>query len=102
MADDVQTQLAALTQSIDRLIQGQSVIADTQKLHTKILENLLRAATAPLPETDPVALELEILRKALVENSGSVNELVSALSDLPRQIGLEMAEVSRSALADLN
>ena len=97
MADETQTQFLALTQIAERLLQGLTAIATTQDFHSRILQSVLAALTAPPSDVDELGLLIQSLTRSIAANTDKVADLVVALDVLPDRVGAEVAARTKTA-----
>ena len=79
---------------IMELLQG---IINVQDRHTKMLKQMLDAATRPLDEKSPVATALEALVSSTTAQTTALKALTDTMHNLPERITTTMkAEIDRA------
>lgn len=101
VGDKPEDKLEALRLSVDRLTQALTLMLEVQAAQGEMLQQLLRAAAAPMPAESPVATALSKLSATITAQTLHLQEVSRGLARLPEDVGREVTQGLRAALGEV-
>jgi hypothetical protein len=99
------TQMSQLIRTADRarqdgaaMLQGLSLMAETQSTHTEMLRAILTAATEEPPESPMVTL-VEALIATLADQTSQLEHVARVIDEMPERIAAAVQDGVNAALA---